>query len=86
MIVVSDTSALIILSQLDQLEILHVLFGSVLIPPEVYSELTQQITKTGVADILVRTSQWLHVQTPQTITFYKGLHQVRRRRSHWLRN
>jgi len=74
MIVVSDTSALIVLSKMNRLDILRVLYGSVLIPPEVHIELTEQAAKFGIADIIANTAEWLRVQKPLIITAYKGLH------------
>ena len=74
MIVVSDTSALIVLSKMNRLDVLRVLYGSVLIPPEVHIELTEQAIKFGIADIIADTAEWLRVQTPRSIIAYKGLH------------
>lgn len=74
MVVVSDSSPLIILSKLGQLEVLRTLFNTVLIPPEVYDELTQQTTKFGVSEIVNAASDWLQVQTPTSTIQYKGLH------------
>lgn len=75
MVVVSDSSALIFLSRIGHLEILRTLFGNVLVPPQVYDELTRQTTKLGVTDILSVGLQWLRVQAPQVIIPYKGLHE-----------
>ncbi|MBX3451314.1 MAG: hypothetical protein KF777_17230 [Planctomycetaceae bacterium] len=74
MIVVSDASPLIVLSRLNHLDVLPVLYGSVLIPPEVYKELTQQAAKIGIANAFLNASPWLRVQSPQVITPYTGLH------------
>ncbi len=74
MIVVSDTSALVLLSQLNQLSVLHVLYGTVFIPPEVHRELIQHFTKMNVPNLLATTSMWLHVQTPQSALHHAGLH------------
>lgn len=43
MIVVSDTTPLITLMKADKLDILHGLFGEVLIPEAVFDELTTNI-------------------------------------------
>lgn len=74
MIVVSDASPLIVLSRLNHLDVLPVLYGCVLIPPEVYKELTQQAAKIGIANAFLNASPWLRVQSPQVITPYTGLH------------
>lgn len=73
-IVVSDASALIVLAKLNRLEILRELFTSVVISPEVYSELTDETAKVGGAEIAILAAQWLLVQSPQVIIPYKGLH------------
>lgn len=66
MIVVSDASALIVLVNLNQLDILRTLFNYVLIPSEVHLELAQQTGKIGIEEILASASSWLHIQSPQS--------------------
>jgi len=41
-IIISDTSAIINLAAIDQLELLHTLFQEIIIPPAVYNEITAQ--------------------------------------------
>lgn len=47
MIVISDTSPITNLAAINQLDLLHLLYGEIIIPIAVYSELTQStINKT----------------------------------------
>lgn len=74
MIVVSDTSALIVLAKLNRLSVLPVLFGNVYIPPEVLDEFTGMATKYTAPGLVTNTTTWLHIQAPKVQTVYKGLH------------
>ena len=60
MIIVSDTTLLSELAKVRQLHLLHDLFGTVIIPQEVYAELT-----TGIhpAAQLVPTQNWLEIRS-----------------------
>lgn len=60
MIVVSDTTPLVTLMKADRLGILHSLFGEVLIPEAVFSELTANETFKEEAD-LIRKSSYITV-------------------------
>lgn len=60
MIVVSDTTPLVTLMKADRLDILHRLFGEVLIPEAVFSELTANETFKEEAD-LIRKSSYITV-------------------------
>ena len=60
MIVVSDTTPLVTLMKADRLDILHSLFGEVLIPEAVFSELTANETFKEEAD-LIRKSAYIRV-------------------------
>jgi predicted nucleic acid-binding protein len=73
MIVISDTSALIVLSKMNRLEILHFLFGNVVIPQAVQNELQDPDGSIRSPNIRIDQLNWLTIQTPQFITTYQGL-------------
>ena len=56
MIVVSDTTPLITLMKAAKLDLLHDLFGEVLIPEAVYDEVTQNKTFKDEADLITNSS------------------------------
>ena len=60
MIVVSDTTPLITLLKANKLHILHRMFGEVLVPEAVFSELTSNTTFQDEAD-LIRNSDYIRV-------------------------
>ena len=53
MIVVSDTTPIISLLKIDQLDLLHKLFGSVMIPDAVYDELTSNPQYVNEANLII---------------------------------
>ncbi len=71
MIVISDTSPLIVLANLGALDVLPSLFGSVLIPPAVAAELAAH---SGPAQPLARNlPPWLQVAAPNRTELIGGL-------------
>lgn len=60
MIIVADTSPLIYLARLGQLDILQQLYGNVIIPTEVWRELVAKQHSPERAALL-RAATWLHV-------------------------
>ena len=60
MVVVADTSPLIYLSRVGALDLLHVLFGEVVIPRAVWTEVVEQRTAAPGLDALKRAG-WLRV-------------------------
>ena len=56
MIVVSDTTPLITLMKVEKLDLLHDLFGEVLIPEAVYDEVTKNETFKDEADLIKNSS------------------------------
>ena len=74
MIVVSDTSPLSYLSQLDRLNLLHQLFGNVTLPPKVLSEWEADDLSKPVREI-AQSSGWLKVITPSDQTAVANLEQ-----------
>jgi predicted nucleic acid-binding protein len=64
MLVVSDASPINILIRTGDVKVLGDVFGRVLIPPAVRSELTSPGTPTEVREFIERSATWLVVQTP----------------------
>ena len=60
MVVVADTSPLIYLSRVGALDLLHVLFGEVVVPRAVWTEVVEQRTAAPGLDALKR-ADWLRV-------------------------
>jgi uncharacterized protein len=60
MIVVSDASPLNVLVRIGLVEILHALFGSVIIPPAVASELLHSATPQTVLNWLAERPAWVN--------------------------
>lgn len=61
-IIVSDTSPIRVLAHLGHLEVLHLLFGEVLVPPAVVEELEQP--RQRFAPVAVRSLPYICVQAP----------------------
>ena len=73
-IIVSDTSPVRALAHLGHLEVLHSLFGEVLIPPAVVEEL--ELPRPRFAPVAVRSLPYIRVQAPKnrsTIDQLRGL-------------
>ena len=64
MIVVADTSPLIVLSKIGEIQILPALFGEVLIPPDVKAELAAGSKDQAAHDLAARPPTWLVERTP----------------------
>jgi predicted nucleic acid-binding protein len=64
--IVADTTVFRYLVVLEVADILPALFGHVLIPPAVHSELQQARTPAGVRTWLANPPSWLHIQPPRT--------------------
>jgi len=64
-IVVADASPLRYLILIEHVHVLPALYGRVIIPPAVLSELNQERTPDVVRAWLARTPDWLHVQVPR---------------------
>ena len=74
MLVVADSSPLVVLSVIEQIDILPRLFGEVIIPPEVSAELQQSDRPQAVHDLLRTHPTWLHVRVPTSIEPIPSLH------------
>jgi predicted nucleic acid-binding protein len=73
MIVVSDTSPLITLAKYGNLQQLNILFGDILVPPDVERELRANRTSNIVIDRFVLPVDWLRVRAPSEIFSISGL-------------
>jgi predicted nucleic acid-binding protein len=72
-IIVSDTSALTNLAAIDHLQLLHQLYGQVLIPEAVYRELTAIVPPVSGA-VEVDMNSWLQVKTVSDRGVVERLH------------
>ena len=74
MIVVADASPLRYLILIDYVHVLPALYGRVVVPPAVITELTHERTPDPVRSWLSNRPGWLHVQDPnQSLTSLPGL-------------
>ncbi len=67
MIVVSDTSPIHYLIIIDRIHLLPDLFGSVVIPPAVASELSHAAAPAQVREWIAKRPGWLEIRTPTVI-------------------
>jgi predicted nucleic acid-binding protein len=74
MLVVADSSPLVVLINIEQIEVLPVLFANVIIPPEVSAELRQPNRPRAVHEFITSRPAWLHEQAPATIEPIPALH------------
>jgi predicted nucleic acid-binding protein len=74
MIVVADTSPLVALINIHHVEVLPRLFGAVLIPPAVLTELAAPPRPPAVRSFAGQPPGWLEVRTPARVETTPGLH------------
>ena len=74
MLVVADSSPLIVLINIEYIEILPTLFGQVVIPHEVSAELEQSNRPQPVRTFISSPPPWLFRQTPSTVEPIPMLH------------
>lgn len=74
MVIVSDTSCLVALANIGELDILHRTFGEINIPSAVYKEL--QLLKDYGIDVSLFSVSWLKVQQPSNLTIISELHEI----------
>jgi predicted nucleic acid-binding protein len=74
MIVVADTSPLVALINIGEIELLPRLFGTVLVPPAVVEELLRPARPAAVQAWAARPAPWLHVRTPMLTPNIPDLH------------
>jgi predicted nucleic acid-binding protein len=74
MLVIADSSPLIVLVNIGHIEVLPRLFGRVVIPPAVATELSASSRPQAVRDFIAAQPVWLAVQRPTAIQQIPGLH------------
>jgi predicted nucleic acid-binding protein len=74
MLVVADSSPLIALINIGQIDILPTLFGMVIVPPEVLAELAQPNRPNAVRDFATDRPDWISERAPSTIESIPLLH------------
>jgi len=75
MIVVADSSPLIVLVNIGCIQILPALFGEVFIPPQIAAELTDAKRPQAIHDFINGKPLWLHVQAPAAVEPIPELHE-----------
>ena len=75
MIVVADSSPLIVLVNIGQIQILPALFGTVIIPPQIAAELSDGKRPQPVRDFIAARPGWLRVQAPAVIESIPEIHE-----------
>jgi predicted nucleic acid-binding protein len=74
MLVVADSSPLIVLVNIGHVDILPTLFREVVIPPEVSAELRQPNRPSAVRDFMAACPAWLVQRAPSTLESIPSLH------------
>jgi predicted nucleic acid-binding protein len=72
-IIISDSSPLIVLVKIGRVELLHALFGRVLVPPEVRDELGYPKRPDAVRAFVASPPAWLEVRAPAKVDPIPGL-------------
>ncbi|MGB5969834.1 MAG: DUF3368 domain-containing protein [Spirulinaceae cyanobacterium] len=72
MIVVSNTSPLFYLSTIEQLELLHLLYGEIFIPTAVLNEITD-VGNTDISAKIIPTLSWIQIRSPRDLVFVSHL-------------
>ena len=78
MIVVADSSPLIVLVNIGHIQILPALFREVVIPPQIAAELTDAKRPQAVQDFMREQPVWLRVQAPVSVELIPELHEGER--------
>jgi predicted nucleic acid-binding protein len=74
MIVVADSSPLIVLVKIKHLDVLPKLFGNVAIPPAVAGELAARERPAAVRRLIASLPTWLQIHSPAKVLPLPGLH------------
>jgi predicted nucleic acid-binding protein len=74
MIVVSDSSALVVLLRIGHGDVLPALFERIIVPPEVASELASPKWPRAVQDFIAAPPPWLEVRAPSSVESIPALH------------
>jgi predicted nucleic acid-binding protein len=73
-IVVADSSPLIALNAIEQVQLLHQLFQQIVVPPEVSSELASYKRTEAVRAFIGTPPPWLQVRSPSSVAPIAALH------------
>jgi predicted nucleic acid-binding protein len=74
MIVVADSSPLVVLVNIGQIDLLRALFQQILIPPDVAAELASAKRPEAVRAFIAAPPPWLKTRSPSSIESIVGLH------------
>jgi predicted nucleic acid-binding protein len=86
MIVVADSSPLIVLVNIGHIEILPALFRDAVIPPQIAAELADAKRPQAVHDFIHDKPPWLRVQAPENWKQFPNFTKANVRRSAWPAN
>jgi predicted nucleic acid-binding protein len=75
MIVVADSSPLIVLVNIGHIEILPALFGEVFIPPQIAAELSEAKRPHPVRNFIAGKPAWLRIQAPANVELIPEIHE-----------
>jgi len=75
MIVVADSSPLIVLVNIGQIQILPTLFATVIIPPQIAAELSDGKRPQPIRDFMAARPGWLKIQAPTVIESIPEIHE-----------
>ena len=78
MIVVADSSPLIVMVKIGHIQVLPVLFREVVIPPQIATELADPKRPQTVQDFIRERPDWLRVQAPASVEPIPELHEGER--------
>jgi predicted nucleic acid-binding protein len=74
MIVVADSSPLVVLINIGQVDLLPALFKQILIPPEVAAELDSPKRPEAVRTFIASPPPWIEIRSPSSVEAIAGLH------------
>jgi predicted nucleic acid-binding protein len=74
MLVIADSSPLIVLVQIEHVDVLPKLFGQILVPPDVISELRGPKRAEHIREFFQHCPAWLEERTPAVIELIPELH------------
>lgn len=74
MLVIADSSPLIALVNINHVDVLPALFGSVTIPPHVADELRSANRPLAIREFIAANPPWLHIRSPKSNTPISPLH------------
>jgi predicted nucleic acid-binding protein len=75
MVVVADSSPIIVLMKIGHIQILPALFATVIIPPQIAAELSDGKRPQPVRDLIASKPDWLQVHAPAVIEPIPELHE-----------